>query len=112
MKLNIYTDETFTQVKEVRSCDKVKIPYRVGQYVVNLLANADFGDDQDILKKVLSSEEQITKIVCATFGLKEEELELIDVVELTETAQQIVAFVVEKLSDMGVQIGESKSPNR
>ena len=112
MKLNIYTNDTFTEVKETRECDKIKIPYRVGQYVVNVLANTNLDDDMEVIKKALDSEQQITKIVRATFGLKEEELDNIDIVELTETAQQIVDFVLEKMAEMGLKFGEGENPNQ
>ena len=112
MKLNIYTDDTFTEVKETRECDKIKIPYRVGQYVVNVLANTNLDDDMEIIKKALESEEQITKIVRATFGLKEDELEFVNVLEIAETAQQISAFVLEKMAEMGLKFGEDSNPNQ
>lgn len=110
MKLNIYTDETLTEVREVREVARLKIPYRVGQYAINMIQNLDVTDDEKILRTVLGSEEQITAVVRATFGLTEDDLACIDVMELPETAKEIIAFVVNKLADLGVSLGED-SPN-
>ena len=110
MKLTIYTDETFTDVREVKECERIKIPYRVGQYVVQLIPKLDLNDDQKVLDQVLQSEEHITSIVRATFGLKEEDLDYIDLLELTDAAKQIIEYVAGKRAELGVSVGGS-DPN-
>ena len=110
MKLTIYTDETFTDVREVKECERIKIPYRVGQYVVKLIPALDLNDDQKVLNQVLESEEYITAIIRATFGLKEEDLDYIDIMELTDTAKQIIAFVLNKMAELGVGVGDDPNP--
>ena len=110
MKLTIYTDETFTDVREVKECERIKIPYRVGQYVVKLIPALDLNDEQSVLNQVLVSEEYITAIVRATFGLKEEDLDFIDIMELTDTAKQIIAFVLNKMAELGVGAGADPNP--
>lgn len=104
MELKIYTDETFTEVREVRTCDRIKVPYRVGQYVVKLIPELDLTDDQKVLNQVLSSEEHITAIVRATFGLKDEDLDFIDMIELGALARQIIEYVAGKMAELGVSV--------
>lgn len=110
MELRIYTDETFSEVREVRQRDRIKIPYRVAQYVVKLIPALDLNDDQRVLTQVLESEEYITAIVRATFGLRDEDLDYIDIVDLTDAAQQIIAYVSSKMAELGVSVGAA-DPN-
>lgn len=105
MQLKIYTDETFTEVREIKECERIKIPYRVGQYVAKLIPTLDLNDDQKVLNQLLESEEHITAIVRATFGLKEDDLDYIDVLDLTDAAGQIVEYVAGKMAELGVNVG-------
>lgn len=112
MKLNIYTDETFQDVAEVKECARMKIPYRTGQHVINLLSSLDMADNQAVLGAVLKSEEHLTSIVCATFGLSEEDLPYVDTMELYDLAKEIADFVVKKLADLGLAFGPAgNDPN-
>ena len=104
MRITIYQDDTYTEIRETREADRLKVPFRVGQYVVNTLSKMDFKDEQKILDAVLDSEEQITKIVKATFGLTDEDLETVDMIELGDVAKEIISFVVSKIAEMGVNI--------
>lgn len=110
MKLNIYTDGSLTEVKEVREVPRMKIPYRVGQYIVKVISDLDMGEDQKILDTLLASEEQITAVVRATFGLSEEDLDCIDAMELADLAKEIIAFASGKLAELGKGRGD-ESPN-
>lgn len=110
MQLNIYTDDTYTTIKETRQRDKIKIPYRVGQYVLEAIRTVDLESDQEILDCLLDSEEQITKVVRATFGLVDEDLDHVDAMELAELVQQIMAFVVQKMGKLGAG-GNGGNPN-
>lgn len=101
MKLTIYTDDTYTDVREVRERDKMKIPYRVGQNVIKAISGLDLSDDKAVLGKILESEEQITAVVRATFGLTDEDLDHVDLLELSELAGQIVDFVLSKINALG-----------
>ena len=103
MRLTIYQDDTFTDIRETRECDKIKIPYRVGQYVINIMGKIDYTDEKQLVDAVLDSEEQITKIVKATFGLTEDDLETVDLAELYETARQIINFVLSKFTELGAE---------
>jgi hypothetical protein len=110
MKLTIYTDPSFREVREVREVPRIRVPYRVGQHVVKMIQNLDLKDDQQILRTALGSEEQITAVVCATFGLADEDLDCVDAMELADTAKEIIAYVVNKMAELGVSFGDNR-PN-
>jgi hypothetical protein len=113
MKLTIYTDESMAQVQEVREVPRMKIPYRTATAVLNMLGDLDMENmnEMAILGMVLKNEQHLTAVVRATFGLAEEDLERIDVVELGDLAREIVAYVVQKMADLGIDLGGESSPN-
>ena len=104
MELKIYTDASMTEVREIKRCARIKIPYRVAQYVVKIISDMDMKDNDKILRTVLESEKQLTAIVQATFGLQDEDLEHVDFMELGDVAKEIITFVVQKMADMGIRI--------
>lgn len=110
MKLTIFTDETFKDVREVRECARMKIPYRTSKEVIKLIQSMDLKDDEKILHTLLDSEEHVTAIVRATFGLDEEDLAYIDAVELADLGREILGFVVKKMADLGMD-AEAFLPN-
>jgi len=110
MKLKIYTDESLTQVREEREVPRMKVPYRTADAVLDMLSDLDFEnlDEYKVLKMVLKNKKHLTTVVRATFGLSEDELACIDLLELGDLAREIIRFVVEKMAELGV--GES-DPN-
>ena len=53
--LNVYTNETFSEIKRVCEAERVRIPYRVGIYVAQMLDQVDdITDEKQILKGMLS----------------------------------------------------------
>lgn len=104
MKLNIYKDETFTEVQEVREVERIKIPLRAAQYVMQAAKEYDLKNENEILRAVVNSEEQLVNTVRATFGLAEHELDYVDTVELGDVGKEIYKWVIEKLKDMGIQL--------
>lgn len=113
MKLTIYADEKMIDVREVREVPRMKIPYRTAAAVVNMLEDLDLEKmtDTAILGMVLKNEKHLTAVVCATFGLAEEDLAYIDVVELGDLAREIVAYVIKKMADLGIDMGGDTAPN-
>ena len=95
LRLNIYTDETFTKIRETRERERIKIPYIVAQYV---------------LRRVLQSEQQVTMVVRATFGLVEADLQYIDTLEMTAVAGEVIQFVLDKMAELGIATG-ADDPN-
>ena len=110
MTLTIYTDPSFREIREVREVPRIRVPYRVGQHVVNMIQNLDLTDNEAILRKALGTEEQITAVVCATFGLADEDLDCVDAMELADTAKEIIAYVANKMAELGISFGDN-SPN-
>jgi hypothetical protein len=110
MKLNIYTDASFCEVREVREVPRIKIPYRVGQYVVKMIQDLDLKNKDKVFSTVLGAEDQVTMVVRATFGLTDEDLDCVDLMELADLAKEIFNFVLGKMSELGVGVG-ADDPN-
>lgn len=110
MKLKIYTDESLAQVREEREVPRMKIPYRTADAVLDMLTDLDFDnlDEHMVLKMVLKNKKHLTTIVRATFGLSEEDLGCVDLLDLGDLARDIIRYVVEKMAELG--LGES-DPN-
>lgn len=97
--LNVYKDDSFTEIKRTCEADRLRVPYRVAMYVAQTLDKAeDITDEKQILKVITSSSEQVTKIIKATFGVSESELETVDVGEMYEVVTELYGYVVEKFS--------------
>ena len=110
MKLKIYTDESLTQVREEREVPRMKIPYRTADAVLEMLGDLDFNnlDEYKVISLVLKNKNHLTAVVRATFGLSEEDLAHVDIMELGDLARDIIRYVVEKMAALG--LGES-DPN-
>ena len=50
--LNVYTDDTLTEVKRVAEADRLKVPYRVAMYIGQSLDTVDLKSENDIFKFV------------------------------------------------------------
>lgn len=101
LRLNVYKDESFTEVKRTCEVDFIRVPYRVAMYVAQMLDQVeDFTDERQILKMIAGSGEYLTKIIKATFGVSETELECVDIVELGDTAMEIYRYVLGKFRSL------------
>ena len=98
--LNIYTDDTLTQVKRVAEAERLKIPYRVAMYIGQSLDTVNFKNEEDILKFVTGNLEKLDKIIKATFGVTDTELECVDVGELGAVAVDLYKWGIEKLQSL------------
>lgn len=99
--LNIYTDETLTEIKRKAEADRLKIPYRVAIYIGQSLDKLDLKNESDILNFVGGNIENLDKIIKATFGVSETELDCIDAGELGAVAMEIYKWAMEKLKSLG-----------
>ena len=111
MKLKIYTDNTLSEVKEVRDVPRIKVPYRTAEAVMDMLD--ELGDLKNIngfnaLTVALKNRRHLTVVVRATFGLTDEELECVDMMELGDVANEITGYVMSKIESLNT--GES-NPN-
>lgn len=101
LKLNVYKDESFTEIKRVCEADRLRVPYRVAMYVAQTLDKVeDITDEKRILKVITGSSEQVTKIVKATFRVSETELETVDIGEMYDVAMELYRYAVEKFGTL------------
>jgi hypothetical protein len=98
--LNIYTDDTLTTVKRKAEADKLKVPYRVAMYVAQSLDTMDLKSEDDIFKFVIGSLDKLDKIIKATFGVTDTELECVDVAELGAVAVELYKWGIDKLNSL------------
>ena len=104
--LNIYTDESLTEVKRVVEADRLKIPYRVVTYIAQSLETVDLDNQNDLLNFVVFNVDKLDKVIKATFGVTEAEMDCIDLAELGSVAREIYEWGVEKFKGLG---GNSKN---
>lgn len=95
--LHIYEDDTLTNVKRVAEADRLKIPYRVSMHLIESLENLDLDSEADLIKLVGNSAGQLDKIIKATFGLSELELDCVDAGELVGVAIELYKWAMEKI---------------
>lgn len=98
--LTIYTDESLTDVKRVVEADRLKIPYRVTTYVGQLLEGADIDNVDQMVGVVCSSLDKVDKIIKATFGISDTELDCVDAMELGTVAFEIYKWGKEKIESL------------
>ena len=98
--LNIYTDDTLTTLKRVAEADRLKIPYRVAMYVGQSLETLNLKSEDDIFNYVIKSLDKLDKIIKATFGVSETELECVDTMELGEVAVEVYKWAIEKINSL------------
>lgn len=98
--LNIYTDDTLTEVKRVAEADRLKVPYRVAMYIGQSLDTVDLKNEDDIFKFVTGSLDKLDKIVKATFGVTDTELECVDVAELGAVAVELYKWGIDKINSL------------
>lgn len=106
--LNIYTDESLTELKRVAEADKLKVPYRVAMYIIGSLENVDIKNDNDLIKFISGSMDKVDKIIKATFGVSESELDCIDAGELGSVCVELYKWGMGKIESIK---GEKKSKN-
>ena len=98
--LNIYTDDTLTQLKRVAEADQLRVPYRVAMYIGQSLDALDLKNENDIFKFLTGNLDKLDKIIKATFGLTETELECVDVAELGAVGVELYKWGIEKLNSL------------
>lgn len=100
LKLNIYTDESMKEVKEVVTADKLKIPYRVAMYLISSLDTIDLDNDDDLIKFISSNTGSLDKILKATFGISESDLDGIDGGELISVIKELYTWAIGKMTSL------------
>ena len=100
LKLNVYTDDCLTEIKKTVEADRLKIPYRVALYVAQSLDEAALKDKDKIFNYITSNLDKADKIIKATFGLSEAELECIDLMELGAVGTEIYKWAIDKIKSL------------
>lgn len=100
LRLNVYTDDSLTEIKRVAEADRLKIPYRVAIYIGQSLDTLNIDSEKDLLKFVTGNLDKLDKIIKATFGLSEIELECVDVAELGAVAVELYKWGIDKLKSL------------
>ena len=98
--LNIYTDDTLTEVKRVAEADRLKIPYRVITYIGQSLETLDIDNESDLINFVSQNLDKLDKIIKATFGVSELELECIDTMELGAVGVDLYKWGIDKIKSL------------
>lgn len=98
--LNVYADETLTEVKRQVEADRLKIPYRVAMYIAQSLDTINLKNNDDVLKFVTGNLDKVDKIIKATFGVSDSELECVDVAELGSVAVELYKWGMDKLKSL------------
>lgn len=107
LKLTIYTDDTLTEVKRIAEADSLKIPYRVSIYIGQSLDKYDLKNQDEIFNFVIGSLDKLDKIIKATFGVSETELDCIDTAELGRVGVEIYNWGLEKFNSLKSNGGNS-----
>lgn len=98
--LNIYKDDELKEIARVVEADKLKIPYRVAIYLISSLENIDIDSQSDLLHFVGGNVDKLDKIIKATFGVSENELECIDTAELGAVAMELYKWGLDKIKSV------------
>lgn len=107
LALTVYTDETLTEVKRVIEAERLKIPYRAAMYIGQSLDGIENKSNDDLFNFVINSLDKVDKIIKATFGVTDSELECVDVMELGAVAVELYKWGIEKIN--GMKGAESKN---
>ena len=97
LKITVYTDDSLQEVKREVEADRLKIPYRVAMEVGKSLESIDVKDERKLLNFVTDNLESVDKIVKATFGLSDSELECLDAGEMAAVVKEIYQWAIEKM---------------
>lgn len=102
LSLNIYTDESLTEVKRVAEADRLKIPYRVALTVAQTIDELDLNNlkDKDVLSLITGNLDKVDKIIKATFALSELEMDCIDLSELGAVTMEIYRWAIGKFNEL------------
>lgn len=100
LKLTVYTSEELQEIKRVVEADELKIPYRVTGYLLQSMENLRLDDYEGMFNFVAGNTEILDKIIKATFGVTELELECINTTELVSVGMEIAKWVMDKVNTL------------
>lgn len=97
LHLNIYTDETLTEIKRVAEADSLKIPYRVSIFILKALDGVEINNNEDLVKFISQNIEKLDTIIKATFGVSNAELECVDTIEVIDALKDLFVWATDKI---------------
>lgn len=100
LQLKVYTDDTLTEVKRVAEADELKIPYRVTGYLMQSMENLSLDDKEGVFNYIVGNVDKLDKIIKATFGVSELELDCINTADLVAVAMEIYQWGISKIKSM------------
>lgn len=100
LRLTVYTDDSLTDVKRVVEADRLKVPYRVAMYIGQSLDSLNLNSEDDIYNFVIKSLDKLDKIIKATFGISDTELDCVDAAELGTVAVELYKWGIEKFDSL------------
>ena len=109
LRLKIYTDDTLRVVKREEVADRVKIPYRVSVYIGQSLDSLDIDNQNDLIQFVSKNLDKLDKIIKATFGVTDEELECIDTADLIGVGTELYKWGIDKIKSLRSGVDGSKN---
>lgn len=101
LKLNVYTDETMSEIKRTVETDELKVPYRVSMFILANLDKFEENEDDKLLSFIGENTEKLDKIIKATFGITESELECINAIEIINTIKALYTWTMAKVNGLG-----------
>lgn len=98
--LNIYTDDSLTDIKRVVEADRLKIPYRVSVFLIQSLDSVELNSDEDLIKFISNNVDKMDKIIKATFCITDTELECVDSGELIQVLKELYSWGMGKINSI------------
>lgn len=109
LSLNIYTDESLQKIKETKSVDKLKIPYRAAMLIIGSLKGTDLKNNEDLFELFINCAEELDPVIKATFGLTDDDLLCVDTMELIDVGRDLYQWGIDKVK--GLSNGEADPKN-
>ena len=100
LKLTIYTDDELREVKRIAEADELKIPHRVTGYLLKSMENLSVDDTEGMFNFIAGNMDLVDKIIKATFGVTELELDCINTTELVTVGMEIAKWVIDKVRNL------------
>lgn len=100
LQLTVYMNDELQEVKRVVEADELKIPYRVTGYLLQSMENLSLDDKEGMFNFIAGNTEILDKIIKATFGVTELELECINTTELVSVGMEIAKWVMDKVNGL------------
>lgn len=100
LSLNVYTDETLQKIRETKTVDSLKIPYRAAMLIIGSLKGTDLKNEEDLFNMFINCADELDPVIKATFGLTDNDLLCIDIVELIDVGRELYKWGIDKVNSL------------